>query len=190
MREYDRIADWYARTRSLTVGLPELDALAGELPPGAAVLDLGCGTGIPLTQRLAEHGFRVTALDSSDEMVRRVRAALPGVPVRCERAEAAHVAAGSFDAVVAWGVLFHLSAADQGALIDRVASWLRPGGRFLFTSGDAEGERTGTMDGVAFRYVSLGVDGYRRRLERAGLRLVRHGEDAAGNAVYVAQSVA
>lgn len=187
MREYDQIAEWYTSTRSPTVGVPDLAAFVRALPPRARVLDLGCGDGVPISRFLVQEGFDVTALDSSAEMVRRFRANLPGVPVRCERAEDARFAAGSFEAVVAWGALFHLPEAGQGLVIQKVSGWLAPAGRFLFTSGDVEGTREGVMGGVAFRYVSLGRRGYRTLLARSGMRLVEDHTDAAGNHTYVAE---
>lgn len=186
MHEYDRIADWYAATRDPAVGLPDLAAFARALPPGARVLDLGCGTGVPVSRALLRSGFELTALDSSREMVARYRAAFPGVPAHHVRAQDAAFAPGAFDAVVAWGVLFHADEAAQRAILLRVGAWLAPGGRLLFTSGGDAGEAEGTMDGVPFRYVSLGVDGYRRQLAEAGLRLERHHADAWDNHVYVA----
>ena len=59
MHEYDLIADWYARDQTHLTGLPEVQALADSLPPGASVLDVGCGNGIPLTRFLVEAGFDV-----------------------------------------------------------------------------------------------------------------------------------
>ena len=190
MHEYDQIAEWYASTRSPTVGVPDVAAFVRPLPPGARVLDLGCGDGAPITRLLVREGFAVTALDSSAEMIRRLRAGCPGVTAQRERAEEARFPAGSFEAVVAWGVLFHLSAADQRSLIPRVAEWLAPGGRFLFTSADAEGTREGVMDGVTFQYVSLGRDEYGRLLTGAGAFLVEDYTDAWGNHTYVAAKTA
>ena len=187
MREYDRIAEWYAATRSPTIGVSDVQAFARTLPPRARILDLGCGDGVPITRELVRQGFRVTALDSSAEMIRRFRANLPGVPARCERAETAQFPDGSFDAAIAWGVLFHLADADQRSLIAKVSGWLVPGGRFLFTSGGEAGTREGAMEGVAFRYVSLGVDGYRRALVRSGVRLVRSYVGEGENPTYVAE---
>lgn len=39
--------------------------LAGLLPAGATVLDLGCGAGVPATRELADHGLRVIGVDFS-----------------------------------------------------------------------------------------------------------------------------
>jgi len=35
------------------------------LPGGATVLDLGCGTGVPISQALIERGFNVYGVDAS-----------------------------------------------------------------------------------------------------------------------------
>jgi ubiquinone/menaquinone biosynthesis C-methylase UbiE len=42
--------------------------LRGRLPPGAKVLDLGCGTGA-IAAALSAEGFQVTACDIADEMI-------------------------------------------------------------------------------------------------------------------------
>ena len=190
MREYDQIAEWYVAARNPEVGVPDLTAFARRLPADARVLDLGCGDGVPISQFLTREGFDVVGLDSSPEMIARYRANFPGVPARCERVEEATFAAESFEAVVAWGVLFHLSEADQGAVIRKVSEWLRPGGRLLFTSGDVEDTSEGEMDGVSFRYTSLGVSGYRDVVERAGMHLEAEHRDEWDNHVYVAAKAA
>ncbi|MDY7093598.1 MAG: class I SAM-dependent methyltransferase [Acidobacteriota bacterium] len=190
MREYDQIAEWYATARDPEVGIPELADFARGLPPHARVLDLGCGNGIPISRFLLQEGFDVVALDSSLEMIERYRAAFPSVPARCGRIQDAHFAAESFDAVVAWGVLFHLSEDDQRAVVRQVSDWLKPGGQFFFTSGDVQGSKQGEMNGVAFHYVSLGADGYRELLERSGMELKTHFNDPGDNHVYVAEKVA
>lgn len=185
MREYDRIAEWYAAQRSADVGIPEVKAFVATLPPGARVLDAGCGDGIPLTRLLVDEGFDVVGVDSSAEMIARFRRNFPAVK--------AHVRAiqdhedQAFDAAIAWGVLFHLPHAEQEAAIARVASLVVTGGRFLFTSGDEESETEGApMNGVAFRYWSFGVDGYRALLARQGFELVSVARDASENTYYVA----
>lgn len=190
MREYDEIAEWFTATRSPTIGVPDLTALAQTLPPHARVLDLGCGDGIPVSRLLLREGFDLTALDSSPEMVRRYRINFPDVPTQCVRVQDAHFAPASFEAVVAWGVLFHLSETEQATAIRKVSEWVRPGGRFLFTSGDTQGVAESDMNGVAFRYTSLGIGAYRRLLEGAGMRLEHHYADAWGNYVYVAATAA
>jgi len=49
-----------------------LTAVLGAVPPGAALLDLGCGTGLDAVW-LGQRGYRVIAIDWSPAMVRRAR---------------------------------------------------------------------------------------------------------------------
>ena len=46
--------------------------LTGACPPGARLLDLGCGTGIDAVE-LARRGYPVLATDWSPQMVERTR---------------------------------------------------------------------------------------------------------------------
>jgi len=187
MQEYDQIADWYVSTRDAKTGIPALRRFTRNLPASGKILDLGCGDGIPISQFLIREGFDVVAVDSSPEMIARYRRNFPDVPARGERAEQCTFPDGSFVAVVAWGVLFHLSEAEQRTVITKVAGWLKPGGRFLFTSGKARGTREGTMYGVTFRYTSLGVNEYRSLMQRTGLELEDNYHDAWENFVYIAR---
>ncbi|WP_435843791.1 class I SAM-dependent methyltransferase [Streptomyces fructofermentans] len=52
----------------------EPDIVAAAVPPGARVLELGCGVG-RMTHPLLARGFEVTAVDESAEMLERVRGA-------------------------------------------------------------------------------------------------------------------
>src|SRR5262245_40858925 len=105
MREYDAIAEWYASERTGTIGVPEVEALAGSIPRGARVLDVGCGNGIPITQALLNAGHLVVGLDSSSEMLSRFQRNLQGIPAVRGLVESCPFASGAFDAAVAWGVL-------------------------------------------------------------------------------------
>ncbi|WP_328366532.1 class I SAM-dependent methyltransferase [Streptomyces sp. NBC_00445] len=62
--------EFYSR---LPVG-GEPDIIAGAVPAGADILELGCGVG-RMTHPLLERGFTVTAVDESAEMLERVRGA-------------------------------------------------------------------------------------------------------------------
>ncbi|CAM5637965.1 class I SAM-dependent methyltransferase [Streptomyces canus] len=53
---------------------PEPDIIAGAVPVGAHILELGCGVG-RMTRPLLERGFTITAVDESPDMLERVRGA-------------------------------------------------------------------------------------------------------------------
>ena len=146
MREYDQTVDWFIRNRRPQIGPPDVADFARALVPGARILDLGCGTGVPITQCLVEDGYDVFAIDSSSKMLEQFRMSFPGVPVQCATIQDSDFFGLCFDAVVAWGVWFHLTAADQETGIEKVARVLNPGGRFLFTAGDKPVESDWTVE--------------------------------------------
>jgi len=49
------------------------------LPDGANVLDLGCGTGVPITKTLIERGLHVYGIDASPSMLAAFRARFPAI---------------------------------------------------------------------------------------------------------------
>lgn len=187
MDEYDAIAEWFARARSPLVGLPEIETLARALPSGARVLDAGCGTGVPILQYLLQKGFQLFAIDSSERMVDLFRERFPNVPIERASILESPFFASTFDAVIAWGVLFHLTPDEQRAAIAKIARHLAPGGWFLFTAAKERGETSGAMNGVTFRYAAIGSAEYRRELERNGMELVDEHDDKWENYVYLAR---
>ena len=71
--------------------------------------------------------------------------------------------------------MFHLPHAEQALAIQRIASVLKTGGNFLFTSGDQghrsdDGIQGEPMNGVPFHYWSLTPDGYRELLDETRTR--------------------
>jgi 2-polyprenyl-3-methyl-5-hydroxy-6-metoxy-1,4-benzoquinol methylase len=132
---YDLMAEQYLATKSDEdpLALEALEDLATLLPPAAAVLDLGCGAGVPVTRWLADRGFAVTGVDVS---ARQLDLARPHVPeatfIKADMAEVAFED-GTFDAVVAFHSIIHVPRTEHPALLGRIHRWLRPDGAFLAT---------------------------------------------------------
>ena len=123
---------------------PWLADLHRRLRASAAVLDLGCGCGVPVARFLANAGHHVTGVDISGVQIERARRLVPiGTFLRAD-ATRLDLPPASFDAVVCLYALIHMPLVDQSGLIHRIATWLRPGGWLLATVGDDAW--TGTED--------------------------------------------
>jgi cyclopropane fatty-acyl-phospholipid synthase-like methyltransferase len=131
---YDAIAETY-RDWAEADAWPRLEWLAlleAELPDGSAVLELGCGAGVPVTRRLAER-HRVTAVDLSARQIQLARPNAPGATCVHGDALTVELPAASFDAAVSLYMTGHVPRDEQLELVRRVARWLRPGGLLLMT---------------------------------------------------------
>ncbi|MCX4909540.1 bifunctional 2-polyprenyl-6-hydroxyphenol methylase/3-demethylubiquinol 3-O-methyltransferase UbiG [Streptomyces sp. NBC_00878] len=80
----------------------EPDIIAGAVPAGAHILELGSGVG-RVTHPLLERGFTVTAVDESAEMLERVR----GERTICSPIETLDLAGEKFDVVMLASFLVH-----------------------------------------------------------------------------------
>lgn len=60
-----------------------LEELASHLAPGAVILDLGCGCGIPAARWLTAHGYIVTGIDLSPVQIERARRLVPDATFCC-----------------------------------------------------------------------------------------------------------
>jgi SAM-dependent methyltransferase len=83
--------------------------VAGLLPRGARVLDLGCGTGLPTARQLTDAGLHVVGTDLSDGMVKLSRDNVPGGAFhRLDIADVSDAGLGPFDGAVAFFSLLML----------------------------------------------------------------------------------
>jgi SAM-dependent methyltransferase len=167
------------RAPSTAIGTTRVRDWARTLPRGAAVIDLGCGPGVPITKVLIEEGLNVYAIDAAPSFVEAFRQNLPQVPVACESVMDSVFFRRTFDGVIAWGLMFLLLPQEQRRLIQSVADRLVPGGRLVFTSPAEPLVWNDAMTGLESR--SLGAAEYRRLLASVGLSVVSEYADEGQN---------
>ena len=178
---YEGIADRFLQARSLT-GAATVRAWAEGLPRGGRVLDLGCGSGEPVTRVLAEAGLDVYGIDASPTLVQVFRDKLPEVPVRCEDVLTSDFFGLTYDAIVAIGLVFLLDEVAQRRLLLKCVAHLRPAAQLLFTAPRQVAEWTDLLTGQRSR--SLGEAGYRDALQGLDLQVDNYGTDEGGNAYF------
>jgi cyclopropane fatty-acyl-phospholipid synthase-like methyltransferase len=187
---YDYIAEqWHSNFRGQTYVdrvLGYVDQVLDDLPPGAKVLDLGCGTGEPIAKHIVRRGFRVIGIDQSEKMLEIAKRVVPeaefihGNMVEVELAE-------TFAAAVAWDSVFHIARKHHSAVFRKLADALERNGRLLLSVGGsdaASGSEDSTSDdssaaegftsemfGHTFFYSGHAPDVTRKLLEAAGFEI-------------------
>ena len=164
---FAQVADAYERSRP---GYPD-DAvgwLVGDEPRD--VVDLGAGTG-KLTRSLVARGHRVTAVEPLEEMLARLRVAVPGAVAVRGSAEGIPLPGGSAD-VVTSAQAFHWF--DRDAALPEIARVLRRGGRLALvwnTRDDSQkwvAELTDTVIGRS-EFRAGGVTAVTESIDESGL---------------------
>jgi len=162
-------------------------ASALALPPGARILDLGCGSGW-LSEYFARLGYDVTGIDISDELIAMARDRVERVPydvdhetaLRCrfltQDIESAPLSE-KFDAVICYDSLHHFE--DERKVFRHLAAMLDVGGLLFILEGHKPAAGSATEDelqDVMRRYGTLespfSGDYLRALLDEHGLAVV------------------
>jgi ubiquinone/menaquinone biosynthesis C-methylase UbiE len=173
---YDRIAPGY-RSWADAVTPPLRDRYAQRLielvDPGAAVLEIGCGPGVPVAASLARR-FDVTGVDVSTEMVSRAAANVPGATFIAADIRDVEFPPDSFRAVIALYSLIHVPRDDHPQVLAKVFTWLCGGGYFVASLGAhdlPEGRESDWLGGGEMTWSFFDADTNRRMLEETGFEL-------------------
>jgi SAM-dependent methyltransferase len=170
--------------------LPYLERATSLVPPPGTVLDVGCGSGEPISRYFIERGYDVTGVDVVEEMLEMCRVRFPRM--RWLQADMRRIDVGArFDIVIAWDSFFHLSPNDQRCMFHTFRRHTAPGGVLMFTSGLTEGEAIGgDLFGDELYHASLDTEEYARLLDDHGYDVVlHHPEDpeCGGHTVWMAR---
>ena len=178
-------SEFAAARRHSNIGVEAVGNWAALLQPGADILDLGCGNGVPISKVLIEAGFNVFAIDASPTLIAEFRKRFPNAEAFCEPVEVSSFFDRTFDAIVAVGLFFLLPEDVQQQMIQNVAAVLKTGGRFLFTSPSQAVSWSDAITGE--RSVSLGAESYKAILTETGFAVIGEYDDEGGNHFYDAE---
>ena len=171
---YDRMGERYLEWGATIEGDPRQRMVAefsSRLPAGARVLDLGCGAGIPSTQRLAQR-FNVLGVDISRSQLELARRNVPEAEFILGDFAELQLPERAFQGVVALYAVPHLPREQHAQLFVDVFRWLAHGGIFLATLGTTDSpDWVGEWLGEQMFFSSHDADANRRLMRAAGFDL-------------------
>lgn len=179
---YESIASRWLKGRGIAVngvGKSTVEKWANTLQPGSFVLDIGCGTGIPVSKVLVDAGMMVHGIDASPTLANAFHENFPDLPIACEAVEESGFFGRQFAGIIAVGLMFLLSEEAKIMVIRKASSALTPGGRFLFTATYSAHVWNDIMTGRPS--ISLGAERYRELMAASGLLLIDEFKDEGEN---------
>lgn len=145
-RGYDQIAEQYTEWAKSVRGDEReryTKVLLEGLPPGASVLDLGCGNGDPVASQLAQR-FVVTGVDISERQIERAKANVPSAKFIQADMTQLKFPPAFFDGIATFYSITHVPRERHPALLGAIAEWLRPGG--LLVASMSAGQLAGRVE--------------------------------------------
>lgn len=169
---YDQIARRYVAEREQIDIWNEIKLFCSNLPTKARVLDVGCGTGIPIAQQLIENGFDVVGIDLSEEMIRVATENIPGGTFLQMNMTDLDFPAESFDGLIACYSIFHVPRKHHAAIFKSFARILKPGALMLGSVGASEWEGVENYYGVDMFWSHFNASEYKSLITEAGFEIV------------------
>jgi SAM-dependent methyltransferase len=166
------------------------DRFVGLLGAGATVLDLGCGSGIPVARNLVQNALRVTGVDTSPTLIALCRERMPDQEWIVGDMRAISFAK-RFDGILGWDSYFFLEPDDQRRMFDIFAAHAGVECVLMFNTGPRFGEAIGEYRSEPLYHASLDASEYRSLLDRSGFAVLDHiVEDphAGGRTIWLARS--
>jgi SAM-dependent methyltransferase len=169
---YDAIGDDYYRyyRNEPSAVVEKYDRLILDgIVSGSSVLELGCGNGLPTTQKFARK-FDVTTLDFSQKQIEKARQNVVGPRFLDADMSTVEFPEGSFDGVVAFYSTIHLPRNSQIGLFRSIFSWLQLGDLFVGTLAKSGEEIQVEKDwfGASMYWSSFDAETYRKLIIESG----------------------
>ncbi|MGR9460082.1 class I SAM-dependent methyltransferase (plasmid) [Rhizobium leguminosarum] len=168
--EYSRIVDPFP-SPSLEAALRQVATAAGK---GGQILEIGSGA-----------GWDADFLETQGASVRRTDATRRFLELQAARGKEGQLLnvitddlGGPYDAVVALCVLIHVTRDQTGPVLEKIVAALRPGGVFLVSMRDGDGETSGAYHMSYWRRddFALCIQGAGLALEWDAYRVNRDGD--------------
>lgn len=198
---YDAIADTWNEKREWYIEQASIDKAITQLPLGATILDVGCGSGKPIAAYLIDKGFDVYGVDISPKLIEYAKRVIPEnhlfVGDICDFSTTL-----KFDAIVCWFALFHIHADYHLDVMKKFNLFLKPQGIVLVTFADTsckpEGQDVTVIDehtiessmfGERFCHSGNPAAVNTQLIKSAGFEIISDLFDQPGNQVILARKI-
>lgn len=172
---YDSMAHWYLQwvegQRSPREKYTE--RVLQNAPPSPRILELGCGSGVPITRMLLDRGAQVVGNDISSKQISMAKTRCPEATLIAGDMTALSFEPASFDGIISFYTIFHLPRAEQKGMLANIHTWLKPGGMFVFNFATVDEEEIhGEMLGHGLFWSSYSVEDNKAMVTDVGFELL------------------
>jgi SAM-dependent methyltransferase len=176
---YDLVGEDYLAQRDRFESIRYLDRLLAHLPPGATVLDVGCGAGVPIDEYVIGTGRKVIGIDISAKQIALARREVP--QGQFDVRDMLWLTPGEYrvDAIVSFYAIFHIPRERHEELLRTLGTFVSVSGWLLITMGSGEWEGVEhDFHGGTMAWSHFGPERNHAMLERAGFEVVLDEIDA------------
>ncbi|KKR10161.1 MAG: Ubiquinone/menaquinone biosynthesis methyltransferase UbiE [Candidatus Woesebacteria bacterium GW2011_GWA1_39_21] len=131
---WDDYANVSKAERSVTEEHSILKFFSDLLPHGGKLLDVGCGSGQPITKYFYDKGFNIEGFDISQNQIEKARRNLPGSILSINEMAKYEYPTAYFDALVCLHSLEHTERIHHKEIMKKFYSALKPGGLMLISA--------------------------------------------------------
>lgn len=177
---YNKIAQKYSSNRDQFKNNKYLDKLVNLLKPGAKILDIGCGSGIPIDKYLYDQGFKVKGIDLSKEQIKLAKKNLPNCDFEIKDMSKLKKDEYNVDAVVSFYTIFHIPREKHLNLLRKINTFLNKDGLLLITMGASEWEGKDNFHGTQMWWSHYGANKNKEIINKAGFEIIFDEIDKSG----------
>jgi cyclopropane fatty-acyl-phospholipid synthase-like methyltransferase len=177
---YNKIAKKYSSNRDQFKNNKYLDKLVNLLKPGSKILDIGCGSGVPIDKYLFDQGFEIKGIDISEEQIKLAQKNLPKCNLEVKDIAKLKKDEYSVDAVVSFYTIFHIPRENHLDLLKKIKTYLNKNGLLLITMGSSEWEGKENFHGTQMWWSHYGAEKNKRIIKQAGFKIIFDEIDKSG----------
>lgn len=170
---YNEAAERYHADRSKFKSDKFLSDLNKLLKPGSIILDIGCGSGVPVAEYFIKKGHKVIGIDLSEKQIKLAKKNIPDGDFKVRDMQTLKIGEYQVNAVVSFYAIFHTPREVHQEILNKIASFLPSGGLILLTmgAGEWEGEEDNFF-GVKMWWSHYGAEKNKELIQNAGFKII------------------